>query len=130
MRGMGVKIKAKENKALEDDGENVGRRSVRKGGELLLFSLYGVSWSHVVTGDVTFLSGVDGASLPPVAFPEDRRKVEITHQQYGHKNMSGRCTYTDRLEQVTSEQENKVIQSSQYQPCGQHLSSISTVPSC
>lgn len=43
-----------------------------KGSELLLFSLYGVGGGHVVTGDVTFLSGVDGASLPPVAFPKER----------------------------------------------------------
>lgn len=52
----------------------IGRdRVLEKGIELLLFSLYGVGWSHVVTGDVAFLSGVDGASLPPVAFPEKRR---------------------------------------------------------
>lgn len=51
-----------------------GRKRMQreKGSEFLLFSLYGVSGSHVVTGDVTFLSGVDGASLPPVAFPEER----------------------------------------------------------
>lgn len=50
---------------------------LEKGNELLLFRLYGVGWSHVVTGDVTFLPGVDGASLPPVAFPEHRRTLGI-----------------------------------------------------
>lgn len=50
--------------------------------EFSLFSLYGVGWSHVVTGDVTFLSSVDGASLPPVAFPTDKRKriLQINNQ--------------------------------------------------
>lgn len=42
--------------------------------ELSLFGLYGVGWSHVVTGDVTFLSSVDGVSHPPVAFPRINRK--------------------------------------------------------
>lgn len=46
--------------------------------ELLLFSLYGVGRSHVVTGDVTFLPGVDGAGLPPVTFPAVR-DTEIHH---------------------------------------------------
>lgn len=41
--------------------------------ELSLFGLDGVGWSHVVAGDVTFLPGVDGASLPPVAFPGGKR---------------------------------------------------------
>lgn len=45
--------------------------------EFLLFSLYGVCWSHIVTGDITFLPCVDGARLPPVAFPEERSKLEI-----------------------------------------------------
>lgn len=41
--------------------------------KLSLFGLDGVGWSHVVAGDVTFLPGVDGASLPPVAFPGGKR---------------------------------------------------------
>lgn len=45
--------------------------------DFLLFSLYGVSWGHIVTGDITFLSGVDGASLPPVAFPKERSQSQI-----------------------------------------------------
>lgn len=58
------KTKKKENtkRTTESDG-------VKSNEELLLFSLYGVGRSHVVTGDVTFLPGVDGASLPPVTFP-------------------------------------------------------------
>lgn len=72
-----------------DDGDG-GRQSVGKGNELLLFSLNGVGWSHVVTGDVTFLSGVDGASLPPVAFPEERSKLEIRNAQYRHKGRRGK----------------------------------------
>lgn len=40
----------------------------------LLFSLYGVGWGHIVTGDITFLSGVDGASLPPVTLPKGRNQ--------------------------------------------------------
>lgn len=35
---------------------------------LSLFSLDGVSRGHVVAGDVTFPTRVDGASLPPVSF--------------------------------------------------------------
>lgn len=45
--------------------------------KLSLFSLDGVGWSHVVAGNVTFLSGVDGASLPPVAFPGGKRASEV-----------------------------------------------------
>lgn len=41
--------------------------------ELSLFGLDGVGWSHIVAGDVTILSGVDGTSLPPVAFPGGKR---------------------------------------------------------
>ena len=50
---------------------------VNKNLEFSLLSLYGVSWGHVVTGDVTFLSSVDGASLPPVTFPEEESKSPI-----------------------------------------------------
>lgn len=42
--------------------------------EFLLFGLYGVGRSYVIAGDVAFLPGVDGVSLPPVAFPAQRRK--------------------------------------------------------
>lgn len=45
--------------------------------ELSLFGLDRVGWSHVVAGDVTFLAGVDGASLPPVAFPGGKRVSEM-----------------------------------------------------
>lgn len=50
---------------------------VRKDDEFSLFSLYRVSWGHVVTGDVSFLSGVNGASLPPITFPEERNRKEV-----------------------------------------------------
>lgn len=80
---------------MEDDRDRDGE-NVRKGNELLLFSLYGVGWSHVVTGDVTFLSGVDGARLPPVAFPEERSKLEIRNTQYRHKSMNEIDTYSEK----------------------------------
>lgn len=54
------------------------RDRVKSVNELLLFCLYGVGWSHVVTGDVTFLAGVDGAGLPPVSFPEEKSQLEDT----------------------------------------------------
>lgn len=67
------------------------------GNERLLFSLYGVGWSHVVAGDVTFLSGVNGASLPPVALPEEKNKLEIRTTQHGQKVMNGKkYTYTEK----------------------------------
>lgn len=59
--------------------------SVQSVHELLLFSLYGVGRSHIVTGDVTFLSGVDGTSLPPVAFPEEKSPLEIRNTRYRNK---------------------------------------------
>lgn len=70
--------------------------SVKKVNELSLFSLYGVCWSHVVAGDVTFLSGVDGASLPPVAFTRaeeksGNQKHKIRTQK---KSMIEKYTYT------------------------------------
>lgn len=34
----------------------------------LLFCLDGVRWSHIIAGDVTALSGGQGASQPPVPF--------------------------------------------------------------
>lgn len=64
------------------------RQKVREDNEFSLFSLYGVSWGHVVTGDVTFLSGVNGASLPPVAFPEEKKsKEKVRNRQYRHKHI-------------------------------------------
>lgn len=68
--------------------------SVRNSNKLSLFSLYGVGWSHVVTGDVTFLSSVDRTSLPPVAFPEERRRLEMRNTRYRHKGMKRKYTYS------------------------------------
>lgn len=75
-------VSLKEGGAGEDRSE---RESVRNSNKLSLFSLYGVGWSHVVTGDVTFLSGVDGTSLPPVAFPEERRRLEMRNTRHEEK---------------------------------------------
>lgn len=73
------KIKTKETKRMTETD------SVQSVHELLLLSLYGVGWSHIVTGDVTFLSGVDGASLPPVTFPGEKSQLEIRNTRYKNK---------------------------------------------
>lgn len=44
------------------------RAREKKGRRYLLFSLDGVGWSHVIAGDVTALSGRQGARQPPVPF--------------------------------------------------------------
>lgn len=59
----------REKTKTEDTKRTTETGGVESNDELLLFSLYGVGRSHVVTGDVTFLPGVDGASLPPVTLP-------------------------------------------------------------
>lgn len=56
----------------------------KKKGKFLLFSLNGVGRRHIVTGDVTFMSRVDGASLPPVTFTKET----------GHTDKSGYKTST------------------------------------
>lgn len=58
------------------------RRSAGRRSHLLL-GLDGISRSHVVAGDVAFLSGVDGASLPPVAFTAGPHNQSQRRRQQG-----------------------------------------------
>lgn len=51
----------------------------------LLFSLYRVSRCHIVTGNVTFLSCVDGTGLPPVTFPKERTILKMRSFFYTKK---------------------------------------------
>lgn len=76
----------------EGDKNGWKRRAVC-GKKLLLFSLYGVGWSHVVTGDVTLLSGVDGASLPPVTFPGEKCRGTNVSNNVRNGSTSSSCWY-------------------------------------
>lgn len=55
-------------RAAERRARTASAGGAKERGSDLLLGLDGISRSHVVAGDVAFLSGVDGASLPPVAF--------------------------------------------------------------